>query len=914
MATVAGDGAAGSNNSPNARFNGLAGIAADGNQIYIYVADANNHRIRRLDQSDTVITLAGADRGFKDGTAAESRFADPVGVAVDGAGHVVVAETTNSLIREIDPARAINGDPNAVLTLAGAGGPGSTDGAGNVAKFNRPSGVAVTTSGAVIVADTGNQTLRKITLGPVIASLNPSQGAPGAAVTINGSRFDGSGPSSNTVRFAASGGGAVTAAVTTATSAQLSVTVPASAVTGGVTVQTANGTSNAVTFTVTGGTQPPAIADFNPKSGPIGTLVTITGTNLKVGAATPVVTFAGSSGRLQALGAFSSATEVRVTVPNGAVTGVVDLTTSAGTATTSQPFTVQGSQDFAVTLAPSSTTAVQGSTATYVVSVTNAPTTFTQLVSLSATGLPSGAAATFNPSQITAGATSTLNVKLSPSISPTSYSFTVQGKAQIDGSEATRTAGASFTVTAAGATTLTGRVLSTESVPIPNCTVSAPAPSGSDVTAITDAAGNFLLSGLQSGPSRPIFIQPPAGSVYPAIKEPADVAANQANVVPYIFYLPAIDPLNTPINPTGPTNVTNARVPGLMMTIPQGVRLRVLGSSADVTHVSITPVPVDRTPAPLPGTVATSMVYTSQPGNACVLNASNQCIIDDSGPKIPVTYPNLSGASPGAQVPLWSFDHNTVQWYQYGLGTVSADGKTIAPNAGVGLRDFSWHFPSVAPDGNPGEPDSCPSNRGGNPVDYTTGMKIEMMTDISFGGARGGLSLARTYTTDIANPVGGVSTVYRFGVGTKDNYDIRLTGAFNTNGAGRAVWPEHLTGRLFSYDTALSGGGVATFTTRATTGQLGDTVRRIDASTLEYRSKSGVIMRFEPEPGGQYQRLKQIIDRNGNTATLTYSGSDLTQVTDAVGRSITFQYGAPNCAECVWKATDPMNRVTTYEY
>jgi len=918
VATVAGDGAAGSTNSPNARFNGLAGIAADGNQIYIYVADANNHSIRRLDQSDTVITLAGLDRGFKDGTAAESRFADPVGVAVDGAGHVIVTETTNSLIREIDPARAINGDPNAVSTLAGTGERGSTDGSGAVAKFNRPSGVTVTSSGAVIVADTGNQTLRKITLGPVIASLDPAQGGAGTAVTINGNRFDGSGPSSNIVLFAASGGGTVTAAVSSATSAQLNVTVPAGAVTGGVTVQTANGTSNAATFTVTGGAQPPVIADFNPKSGPIGTLVTLTGSNLRVGAANPVVTFAGSGGRLQALVTFSSATEVRATVPNGAGAGVIDLTTSAGVATTSQPFTVQGSQDFAVTLAPSSTAVGQGSTATYVVSVTNAPTTFTQLVSLTATGLPAGAMATFNPSQITAGATSTLSVKLSPTLSPTSYSFTVQGKAQIDGSDATRTASASFTVMAAGATTLAGRVLSTEDVPIPNCTVSAPAPSGSDVTAITDGAGNFLLSGLQEGPSRPIFIQPPSGSVYPAIKEPADVVANQANVVPYTFYLPAIDPLDTPINPTGPTNVTNARVPGLMMTIPQGVRLRVLGSSADVTHVSITPVPVDRTPAPLPSAVMTTMVYTSQPGNSCVLNASNQCITDNSGPKVPVTYPNLSGVSPGTQVPLWAFDHNTVQWYQYGTGTVSADGKTIAPNAGVGLRDFSWHFPSTSPDGNPGDSDedpadSCPTsppNRSDCLVDYSTGMKIEKKTDITFGGARGGLSLTRVFTTDNAN----TGTIYRFGLGWKDNYDIRLTGPFNSNGVGRVVWPEQRDGRLFSYDTALSSGGVATFTTRATTAQLGDTVRRIDANTIEYRAKRGVIMRFEPHQNGQYYRLKQIINRNGDARTLTYSGSNLTQITDAVGRSITFQYGAPNCAECVWKAIDPMNRVTTYGY
>src|SRR5262249_9401479 len=156
--------------------------------------------------------------------------------------------------------------------------------------------------------------------------------------------------------------------------------------------QTAGGTSNGVAFT-TAGVAPPAIADFNPKSGPIGTLVTITGTNLKAGAAHPVVTFAGSGTRLQALVAFSSPTEVRATVPNGAVTGVIDLTTSAGTAITSQPFTIQPTQDFTLTLAPSSTTAVQGSTATFIVSATTPQKTFTQLINLSVTGLPAGAVA-----------------------------------------------------------------------------------------------------------------------------------------------------------------------------------------------------------------------------------------------------------------------------------------------------------------------------------------------------------------------------------------------------------------------------------------------------------------------------------------------------------------------------------------
>lgn len=123
------------------------------------------------------------------------------------------------------------------------------------------------------------------------------------------------------------------------------------------------------------------------------------------------------------------------------------------------------------------------------------------------------------------------------------------------------------------------------------------------------------------------------------------MAEGQANTAPYIFYLPAIDQPNTPINPNGPTDVTSARAPGLKMTIPQGVSLRVLDGDNNplgpVTHVSITPVPIDRTPAPLPLGVAATMVYTSQPGNSCVWNptggpsGNGACFLDDSGPKIP---------------------------------------------------------------------------------------------------------------------------------------------------------------------------------------------------------------------------------------------------------------------------------------
>lgn len=910
VTTLAGDGTAGATDGSPARFNGLAGVAVDGQTVYVYLADTGNHRIRRLDGNGITITLAGADRGFKDGTASQSRFADPTGIAVDGAGHIIVAETTNSLVREVDPALALGGLPSAVYTLAGTGERGSTDGAGNAAKFNKPAGVAVLASSAVIVADTGNNTLRKILLPPVIASLTPSQGSVGATVTIAGNRFDGRGASFNTVKFAATGGGTVNATVTSATRSELIVTVPVGTVTGNVTVQTAAGTSNGVAFTLSGG-QAPVIADFNPKSGPIGTLVTITGTNLMAGSTTPTVTFAGAgSSRLPGQVAFASATEVRATVPAGAVTGVIELITTAGTATTSLPFTIAPSQDFTLTLAPSTMTVVQGSTATFEVMATSPQTNFTQLISLTAPGLASGAVATFNPSQITAGGKSTLTIKLSPVISPTSYNFTVQGVAKVDGSDLTKATSGSFTVMASGSTTLAGRVLSTDAVAIPGCTVSAPSPGGSNVTATTDGAGNFLLIGLQAGPARPIFIQPPSGSVYPAIKEPADVGANQSNVVPYTFYLPAIDhadeqpiTLNSQGVVQSAVTVINQRVPGISMTIPQGIRLINLNGQpvAGSTLVSITPVPIDRTPAPLPSTLGTTLVYTSQPGSICVAKEISsgvyQC--DPNGQKIPVIYPNLGGGDPGTRVPLWAFDHENVNWYQYGMGTVSNDGRLIVPDPGVGLRDFSWHFPAL--EGGPEFGIDC-LNAFILPVNLSSGAKHEFANDISFGGSRGGIILNRIYSHDLA----GQGSIQAFGRWTH-NFDFRLSGAFMAaNGeAGRLRLPGQARGLLFSLDRTEAD-GTRVFKTTAAPGQLGDELRRLTNGTFEYRNARNNRLFFNATG-----RITSVVTATGNTTTLTYTGNNLTRITDSVGRYITLFYDANNRVQTV---TDPLGRVTAYSY
>ncbi|MGQ0733656.1 MAG: gluconolaconase, partial [Acidobacteriota bacterium] len=138
-----------------ARFDTPSGIAIDAAGT-LYVADTGNHAIRRITPDGIVTTLAGDGiAGHRDGPAAQARFHGPIGVAVDRTGRVVVADTYNDRIRAIAP-------DGTVTTVAGGAQPGFVDGLGIDARFDTPCGVAVDGSGVVLVADTGNGLLREI--------------------------------------------------------------------------------------------------------------------------------------------------------------------------------------------------------------------------------------------------------------------------------------------------------------------------------------------------------------------------------------------------------------------------------------------------------------------------------------------------------------------------------------------------------------------------------------------------------------------------------------------------------------------------------------------------------------------------------------------------------------------------------
>jgi len=171
---------------PGARLDLPAGLAAD--PAALYFADSANDVLRRYSfDAGTVVTFAGTPgvAGASDGTGLQAAFGGPEGVALIDGGVLFVADTANDAIRRVDLATA------AVTTFAGSlGFPGSTDGVGGAARFRRPQGLAFDGRGALWVADTGNDTVRRIDL--ATATVTTFAGAPGDAGSADGAaaRFD----------------------------------------------------------------------------------------------------------------------------------------------------------------------------------------------------------------------------------------------------------------------------------------------------------------------------------------------------------------------------------------------------------------------------------------------------------------------------------------------------------------------------------------------------------------------------------------------------------------------------------------------------------------------------------------------------------------------------------------------------
>ncbi len=165
---------------------------------------------------------------------------------------------------------------------------------------------------------------------PTISSFTPTSGPVGTSVKINGDNFTGSDPDVTSVKF-----NGVSATFTINNPQHLTATVPAGATTGPISVTNADGTATSATnFTVTAAAVP-TITSFNPTSGPVGTSVVITGTNFTGATSVSFNNVNATTFKVNPAG-----TRITVTVPTGATTGPIKVTTPSGTATSATNFTV----------------------------------------------------------------------------------------------------------------------------------------------------------------------------------------------------------------------------------------------------------------------------------------------------------------------------------------------------------------------------------------------------------------------------------------------------------------------------------------------------------------------------------------------------------------------------------------------
>ncbi|HEX9505025.1 MAG TPA: DUF6531 domain-containing protein, partial [Acidimicrobiia bacterium] len=636
----------------------------------------------------------------------------------------------------------------------------------------------------------------------------------------------------------------------------------------------------------------PSITSVVPASGPVGTFVTITGINFEPGATQ--VSFNGLGAVLRTV----TATQVTTTVPIGATTGPLTVTNSRGSG--SQTFTVTTTGDFTLTASPGTARVIAGDQ-TSVDIAAGGSGSFTSLVSLSISAPPTGIAASFSPSTLVApGSSAFVTSGVANTVAPGTYSFTVTGQAQVDGRTVTRTAAFSVQVLAPDTRAVTGRVLTAEAVPqpIPNVTVTL----GSAFT-LTDAGGNFVLLAPPAGANMLLVDGRTASTPttqYPPVEVNVPVNASGPTRVPFIVYLPRLDtahPITLPTDSTGAVTTTvqatTPTIPGLVVTIPQGTRI--IGPDGNpVTQITITPVPIDRVPMPLPPGVVLPLVFSIQPGGAVPSTS------------LPITFPNAQQLPPGTRANLYFFDLTIGNWAIWGQGTVSDDSRVIVSDPGAGLPRFAWHGAACQ--------NTCPvltaggdrHPTGGEPVDLVTGQFTVNTTDLVLPG-RIPVTIQRSHRS------GGTTLNSLFGVGwTVGLYDAVLT----PSGTGfQLTKPDQST-----YTFSPTGPGQ--WSVAGEPGFAGAVLTQLPGEfNFQIRFKDGTVHRYDRIIGfANAAGLAAITDRNGNTVTITRatifpSGAPvfgrIAQITEPSGRSLIFTYNARGFVQTVM---DPINRVVQYGY
>lgn len=479
-------------------------------------------------------------------------------------------------------------------------------------------------------------------------------------------------------------------------------------------------------------------------------------------------------------------------------------------------------------------------------------------------------------------------------------------------------------------------------------------------TTQTDATGRFVIQASSAGAKTLIIDGTSAnrpGKTYGYFEVFVLLEAGKTTALPYTSWMPLIDTAHT-VKFDSPTRsevvVTTPFIPQLEVRIPKGTVLRDRNGRV-INELSITPIPIDRSPYPLP-TRYVPVYFTLQPGGARI-----QGVDAASAQGARVIYPNYHHGEPGSVLDFWNYDPVQRGWYVYGQGKIAANGQQIVPDPGVSIYELTGAMVSKpsnapakgpAPGGCPGAsggpkratpapaapdnpspdpdpncrnnspaPESTPSGDtpptggkgapspggcGGDPVDCYTGLFLHTRTDLTVRGTVP-LSITRTYRQ-------GDSISRAFGIGTNHSYDTFTVGDYGPWTYQDLILPDG--GRIHFVRTSPGTGYTdAVYTHTATPTAYYGAVIKWASGRWQLKMRDGRIMYFAECMGcvsSQRAAMTEFDDRLGNKITLTRDANgNLTQITNPDGRYISLTYDSSNR---VTQATDNIGRSVGYQY
>lgn len=470
-------------------------------------------------------------------------------------------------------------------------------------------------------------------------------------------------------------------------------------------------------------------------------------------------------------------------------------------------------------------------------------------------------------------------------------------------------------VAADGVTAIAGRVLATDGTPLQNVTLRM-----GTVRAQTDEHGLYLLEGVAPGEAVLVIDGRKAreanGSeaIDHGIHETrVKVEQGRTTAVPWVSWLPRIDHehetvLGVPL--ADDAVATTPSVPGLELRIPKGAVLTGIDGEA-VTRVSLTAIPVNRPPFPLPRHVEVPIYFTAQPGGAVISSTDGQWL------GMQVVYPNYGHELPKARGTFWRYEPDALGWSPYGAGSVTADGQQVLPDPDTRIYALSGAMfsqnspppppcknvngpcpPPPAPQKAPAPPPQCC-----DPVDLASGLFVQTDVDLSVGGVTA-LQVRRTYRPGDYNR-------REFGVGISLLYGTKLYSAHQYQEVD-LILPDggsvHYT-RIIDPNNPTDNNWVTAHFITNTPGAFYQSRIDWNGNGWNLVRTDGMLYVF-----GENAPLQYIQDRFGNRITLARSNGisgNITQVSGSNGRFIRFAYNGNNC---ITQAVDNIGRTVSYAY